>query len=67
MKAENISLEERKKNAFLLRKGTDIYIKGNRLSLKDGFFWATIKAYPNFNFRITLRGAKQFLKNGKAI
>ncbi|WP_061239666.1 hypothetical protein [Leptospira interrogans] len=57
---------KRKKNATLLRKETDIYVKGDRLSFKDGILWATIKAYPNYKFRITLRGAKQFLKNGKS-
>ncbi|KXZ27297.1 hypothetical protein AYB34_08600 [Leptospira sp. ZV016] len=57
---------KRKKNATLLRNGTDIYIKGNRLSLKDGILLATIKSYPSYRFPITLRGAKQFLKNGKS-
>ncbi|EMF97794.1 hypothetical protein LEP1GSC123_0934 [Leptospira borgpetersenii str. 200701203] len=55
---------KRKENATLLRNGTDIYIKKNRLSLKDGRLLATIEICPSYRFRVTLGAAKQFLKKG---
>ncbi|EMO41660.1 hypothetical protein LEP1GSC186_2063 [Leptospira noguchii serovar Autumnalis str. ZUN142] len=67
MKAENISLKKRKKNATLLRKGTDLTLNEDYIHLRDGSLWVASWAWPNLCFPITLQGAKQFLKNGKAI
>ncbi|AVV52190.1 Uncharacterized protein XB17_03629 [Leptospira santarosai] len=58
---------KQKRNAFWLRRGALLTLNGDYIRLRYGFLWITVKARPEWCFRITLQGAKQFLRDGRRV
>ncbi|MDI7209080.1 hypothetical protein [Leptospira santarosai] len=67
MKVSKLAVKRRKKNASLLRRGTDLTLNEDYIHLRAGSLWVASWAWPTRCFPITLQGAKQFLRDGREV